>query len=71
MVLVPADTPVRFPLVESIVAMPVPLLFQVPPAVALLKAIEDPLHTELLPVIAPGAVVTVMLFVAIGTHGLT
>ncbi len=60
MVVVPAATPVTVP-VEFMVATAVLLLAQVPPEVASERAIVDPAHTELAPVIAAGNGLTVMV----------
>ena len=52
-VVVPADTPVTKP-VEVIVATVVILLLQVPPKVASLSVIVEPLHRFELPLMAAG-----------------
>ncbi len=60
-VTVPADTPVRLP-DGSMVAMAGLLLLHIPPAVASVKMILFPTHTEVFPVITAtiGKVFTVM-----------
>ena len=50
----PADTPVTTPVDEPIVAVPVLLLLQVPPAVASAKVMVEPMFTVAVPVIAAG-----------------
>lgn len=61
---VPAVPPVTTPVVEFTVAMPVELLLQVPPAVASVSVIVAPTHTAVGPLMAVGAGVIVMVFVA-------
>jgi hypothetical protein len=48
---------------EVIVAVPVALLLQVPPGVALLSVADWPTHSDIVPVIADGSVFTVSDFV--------
>ena len=62
-VVVPAVTPVTIPVDEPIVAIPVLLLLQVPPVVALLIVTVPPIHTALPPVIAAGNGLTVTVLV--------
>jgi hypothetical protein len=50
----PFDTPVAIPVVAPIVAIPVLLLLQVPPPVALAKVVVEPVHKVGVPVIAAG-----------------
>jgi hypothetical protein len=59
MVVVPGVIPVAIPDVVSIVAIIMLLLVHVPPAAVLLRAVVDPWHTELVPVIAGGNEFTV------------
>ena len=59
-VAVPAPVPVTTPVVEFIVAMPVALLLQVPPAVASVSVIVWPWHTTVGPAIATGKELTVI-----------
>ena len=53
---VPADTPVRVPVVppETMVATPVLTLLHVPPLVPSLSIVVEPWHTLAVPVIAAG-----------------
>jgi hypothetical protein len=55
---VPPETPVITPLAEPAVATLVLLLLQVPPGAASLSAIACPVHTDELPDIAAGMVLT-------------
>lgn len=67
MVTGPGETPVTIPAdkpVEPTVATPVLLLAHVPPVIALPKVMVAPGHTCVAPVIAPGEVFTVIVFVA-------
>ena len=50
----PFDTPVAIPVAAPIVAIPVLLLLQVPPPVALAKVVVEPVHNVGVPVIAAG-----------------
>ena len=60
MVSIPADTPVRTPVPDPMVATAVALLLQAPPAGASLKVSVDPAHTDVAPpAIEPGIPVTV------------
>jgi hypothetical protein len=56
---VPAVKPPTTPVAEPIVAMPVLLLLQVPPVVALVSVIDEPAQTALPPDIADGAWFTI------------
>jgi hypothetical protein len=56
---VPALTPVTTPVDEPTVATPVLPLVQVPPDGDELSVVVDPVQTEAVPEIAPGAVATV------------
>ena len=60
---VPAVPPVTTPVVEFTVAV-VELLLQLPPAVASVSVIVAPTHTAVGPLMAVGAGVIVMVFVA-------
>ena len=60
MVGTPADTPVTTPVDEPTVAIAVLLLLQVPPVVASLIIIEEPVHTVVRPVIGEGVGLTVI-----------
>lgn len=66
MTAVPLLTPVMIPEKKPAVAMPVALLLQVPPVVALLSVVVVPAHNTLVPVMAAGDVLTVT--VATATH---
>ena len=59
MVADPAPTPVTVPdaFTEAIALL---LVAQVPPAVASVKAVVEPIHTTAAPAIAAGVVITVM-----------
>jgi hypothetical protein len=59
---VPNDTPVTIPELP-IDATDGSSLFQVPPGVPLLSVVVEPIHTCVLPVIPPGAELTVTVFV--------
>ena len=59
----PADAPVTTPVVEFTVA-DVELLLQVPPVVASVSVIVAPTQTAVGPLMAVGAAVIVMVFVA-------
>ena len=61
---VPAATPVTRPSSEPTVAFAVLLLIQVPPVVASVRFVCSPAHTTAVPVIMPGAGLTVTSFVA-------
>ncbi len=65
MVVVPGVTPYTIPVVWSIVATARLLLLHVPPPVLLPSGVVLPVHTDVLPVIAPGSGVTVMLIVEV------
>jgi hypothetical protein len=56
--LVPADTPVTTPVGAMVATLVVPL-FQVPPAGVPVRAVDEPSHTESVPVIGLGSGVTV------------
>ena len=60
---VPAATPDTTPVVEFTVAVPVAPLVHIPPVGEQLNVVVDPVQTVRVPVIAPGAAVTVILFV--------
>lgn len=60
----PADTPVTIPVNDPTVAKPVLLLVHVPPALVLLKAVVNPAHTLVVPVIDAGGGFTVTVVVA-------
>ena len=62
--------PVTRPVVEPIVACPVLLLVQVPPAVASDKVAVEPIQTVVEPVMAAGNGFTVTTAVASEPHGL-
>ncbi len=55
----PAATPVTTPVPVPTVAMPVLLLVQIPPPVALDKVVPEPVHTVAVPVTAAGKALTV------------
>jgi hypothetical protein len=59
MVAVPADTPVTIPVDEPTVATRSLLLIHVPPDIALLKVVVNPVQTPLVPVMAGGLIETV------------
>lgn len=59
MVAVPAPAPETMPDEEPTVATPVALLLHVPPVGLQLSVVVDPSHTVVVPVMDPGAVVTV------------
>ena len=62
MVNVPAATPVTTPVV-LIVATEVLLLLHVPPAVASVKLVVNPIHTDAVPVMVAGKGLTVAVVV--------
>ncbi len=67
MVVVPAPTPVTTPVLLT-VPTAVLLLLHVPPAVAFDKAVVCPTHIDVPPVIAPGGVLMVNVFVAVAVQ---
>jgi hypothetical protein len=56
----PAATPVTTPVVGSTDAVPEAALDQLPPVVALAKVVVNPAQTDVVPVMAAGAVFTVI-----------
>ena len=69
MVGVPAEIPVTKPVPVPIVAREVLLLLHVPPIVTSDKVVVEPTHTFIVPVIAAGTGLTVMIFVVIQPVG--
>lgn len=69
MVSVPATWPVTTPVAEPIVASVVLLLLHVPPVEALNRAVVNPVHTFVIPVIAAGNGFTVSIAVAMQPVG--
>src|SRR5437763_776971 len=65
MTAVPASTPVTTPLDDPIVATAVVLLIHVPPAIASVKLVVDPVQTSSEPAIAAGNGFTVKTAVAL------
>ena len=65
MVVVPVATPVTIPLVEPMVATDGLLLVHVPPVVGSVRVVVAPTHTNGVPPIVPGAVLTVTTAVAV------
>ena len=65
MVTVAADTAVTIPEVLPTVAMAVLPLYQVPPVVASVKVVVPPAHTATVPLIALGAMFTVITSVTL------
>ncbi len=65
MVTIPVDTPVTTPETDPTIAMPVDDELHEPPPTASLNVIVDPMHTCVLPVIAPGRGFTVAVVVVI------
>ena len=63
---VPAATPVITPFVETIVALLVLLLCQVPLGVPSVNVVEAALHIVVVPDIAPGVILTVTILVCVG-----
>ena len=63
MVTVPAETPETAPVAALTVALNVLLLYQLPPAVALVRVVDPPTHTFALPPMAAGFGKTVSVFV--------
>lgn len=61
MVAVPDDTPVTTPLTEPTRAIAVLLLLHKPPLVASLSVVDAPTHMLVMPVMAAGNGLTVML----------
>jgi hypothetical protein len=55
----PAAIPVTTPLAEPTVAVAVLLLLQVPPVAALLSVVAPPTQSDAVPVLVPGAALTV------------
>ena len=64
MAAMPADIPLTIPELTPIVATALLPLVQVPPPVALLKAVVAPVHNVVVPVINPGIGLTVTVFSA-------
>ena len=64
MTAVPAATPLTTPVPEPTDAVPDALLVHTPPEGELLNVVVAPSHTVGTPVIAPGALFTVTVFVA-------
>ena len=64
MIEVPAPTPVTTPVPDTTVAFAGLLLLHVPPLVALLSVVVVPIQADSVPLIAPGAAVTVTSYVA-------
>ena len=62
---VPAETPVTIPVVDPTVATGKRLLLQVPPGVGSLRVVVLPSHTNVVPVIADGDGLHVMVVVTI------
>jgi hypothetical protein len=67
MIVVPAVTPVTTP-VALTVAVGGLLLLHVPPAVALLKAVVCPTHTDGVPKMGVGGLLTVNVVVPLAEH---
>lgn len=65
MVAVPVATAVTNPVVTPIVATAVLSLVHVPPVVLLLSVVVAPVHIAVVPVIGPGAAVTVIVAVTL------
>lgn len=59
----PAETPDAIPDVVPIVAMPVAPELQMPPYVALVKLVVEPIHTTGVPVIFDGNELTVTVLI--------
>lgn len=65
MVAVPAVTPVTMPVVELMVAIIGLLLLHIPPPVVVVSVVVCVWHTADAPVIVPGPLFTVIIFVAV------
>jgi hypothetical protein len=63
-VAVPTFTPLTTPVPEPTLAITTLLLLQVPPVSASLSVVVLPIHTCIVPVIADGSEVTVIVFIA-------
>ena len=63
MLAVPAATPFTTPKPGPVVAIVTSLLFQAPPAGALVRVVVSPMHTAGLPAMASGGVFTVTVAV--------
>lgn len=69
MLVVPAPVPYTTPVEGTTVAILLLALLHVPPAGVQPNAVENPLHTERVPVIAPGStlmVITVVMLQPVG-----
>ncbi len=66
---VPAELPVITPVVSPTVAVELLLLLQVAPAVVVDKVVVAPIHTEAVPVMAPGSGLTVTVTAALQPLG--
>lgn len=62
---VPAATPETTPVPEPTVAVPVFALVQVPPEGEELKVVVAPVHTDIVPVMVAGVVLTVTCLIAV------
>ena len=61
---VPADTPETIPVVEPALATARLLLVHVPPGTPSVNTLVDPVHIDVIPVIAPGVATTFTALVA-------